>query len=238
MGASATLLIMTLNEEVGMREILPKIDRSLFTQIIVVDGGSRDRTVELAKSEGLEVHIQERSGLKNAYIEVFPKIKGDIVVCFSPDGNSLPEALSRLLNKMDEGYDMVIASRYLDSAKSEDDDYVTAFGNWLFTSLINLIYGTKYTDAMVMYRAFKKEVFFSLDLDKDKSYWPERFLFTDVCIMPLFSMRAGTLGLKTAEIPADEPKRIGGERKLQVIRWGMAYMIQLFTDRFIWKGRA
>ena len=35
-----------------------------------------------------------------------------------------------LLEKMEEGYDMVIASRYLDAAKSEDDDWLTGFGNW------------------------------------------------------------------------------------------------------------
>ena len=62
--------------------------------------------------------------------------------------------LPRLIDKMREGYDMVIGSRYLDGAVSEDDDIVTAFGNWLFTRTVNLLYGARYSDVMVIYRAF------------------------------------------------------------------------------------
>lgn len=48
---------------------------------------------------------------------------------------------------------MVIASRYLGAAKSEDDDFVTAFGNWLFTGTVNWLHGGHYTDAMVIYES-------------------------------------------------------------------------------------
>ena len=67
---------------------------------------------------------------------------------------------------MKEGYDMVIASRYLDGAKSYDDTLLTGFGNWLFTKSINFFHGSKYTDAMVMFRAYKTNVFYDLNLDK------------------------------------------------------------------------
>ena len=53
-----TLLIPTLNEEAGMRSVMPRVDRSLFEQVLVVDGGSRDRTVEVARSE-LEAAVAE-----------------------------------------------------------------------------------------------------------------------------------------------------------------------------------
>lgn len=48
---------------------------------------------------------------------------------------------------MKEDYDMVIVSRYLDGAKSEDDDVITAFGNWLFTKTVNFLRGGHYTFA-------------------------------------------------------------------------------------------
>jgi len=51
---------------------------------------------------------------------------------------------------------MVIASRYLAGAKSYDNDTVTAFGNWMFTKIINILFGGHYTDTLVGFRAWKK----------------------------------------------------------------------------------
>jgi hypothetical protein len=46
-----------------------------------------------------------------------------------------------LIAKMNQGYDMVIASRSLGPARSADDDWLTAFGNWPFTRTVNLLHG-------------------------------------------------------------------------------------------------
>ena len=51
---------------------------------------------------------------------------------------------------------MVIVSRYKDNAKSYDDDLITGFGNWLFRFLINILYKSKLTDPMVIYRSYEK----------------------------------------------------------------------------------
>ena len=124
-----TLLVMTLNEINGMKAIMPQVDRSWVDQIIVVDGGSKDGTIEWAQENGYEVYVQKQRGFRHAYTEVWPLILGDVVITFSPDGNSVPELIPNLIAKMKKGYDMVIASRYLGDAKSEDDDIVTGFGN-------------------------------------------------------------------------------------------------------------
>jgi glycosyltransferase involved in cell wall biosynthesis len=113
---------MTLNEVVGMKAIMPSVDRSWVDQIIVVDGGSSDGTIEWAKQNGYEVYVQKKKGFRHAYNEVWPLITGDVVITFSPDGNSIAALIPDLITKMKEGYDMVIASRYLGDAKSEDDD--------------------------------------------------------------------------------------------------------------------
>lgn len=230
-----TLLIPTLNEEEGMKAIMPHINPQWCDQILIVDGQSTDGTVQYAKEQGYDVYIQKQKGLRNAYIEAYDMIQGDVVIFFSPDGNSLPEAIPPLIEKMKEGYDMVIASRYKDEAKSEDDDFLTAFGNKMFTSLINWIHGGHYTDAMVMYRAIKKNLIKDLDLDQNKTYWPEKVFFTKICWMPILSIRAAKRNLKVSEIPSDEPARIAGERKLQIIRWGSAYLSQVITEKFYWK---
>lgn len=231
-----TLLIPALNEIEGMKVIMPRVKREWCDQILVVDGQSTDGTAEYARQQGYDVVIQKEKGLRQGYNAALPHIKGDVVITFSPDGNSIPELIPAAIAKMKEGYDMVIVSRYAEGAKSYDDDPITAFGNWLFSTLIGLFHGYPYKDSFVMYRIFKTQLIYDLDLDKDESYSFEEKLFkTRVSWEPLLSIRAAKRGLKIAEIPGDEPPREGGERKLQVWRWGAAYMWEVFREIFVWK---
>jgi glycosyltransferase involved in cell wall biosynthesis len=233
---SATLVVPTLNEIVGMRAIMPRIRREWVDQIIILDGGSTDGTVEWARDNGYEVHLQSEPGIRHAYREVLPKVRGDVIVTFSPDGNSIPELLPRLVEKIDEGYDMVIASRYKPPAKSTDDDLITAFGNWLFTRTVNLLHGGRYTDAMVIYRAYRTRLIRELELDLDRWYRTPEWLFrTRISWEPLLSARAARRRLKVTEIPGDEPPRLGGQRKLRVLQWGAAYYFQFLRDFFFWR---
>ena len=231
-----TLLIPAVNEAKGMAVIMPRIKKDWVDQILIVDGGSTDGTYEYCTTHGYEVIRQKERGIRYAYIEVLDKIRGDIVITFSPDGNSIPELIPVLVEKMKGGYDMAIVSRYFQGAKSYDDDAVTKFGNWLFTAAINFFYGSCYSDSLVMYRAWKKSVFYALDLDKNESYlYAEKAFFTKIGVEPLLSIRAAKRKLLCCDIPGDEPERIGGQRKLKVFRWGGAYMLQVFCEKFYWK---
>ncbi len=231
-----TLLIPTLNEEIGMKAIMPQVDKSLFHQILVVDGKSKDKTVEVSQQMGFDVVIQKTPGIRGAYMDALPFIKGDVILTFSPDGNSLPELLGPCIKKFQEGYDMVIVSRYAPGAKSDDDDAVTGFGNWLFTNSINFFHQAHYTDAMVIYRIYHKSLIRELDLDKDSSYeFEEKLFHTKISWEPLLSIRAAKRKLKLGEIPGDEPAREGGERKLQVIKWGAAYYFEILREIFWWR---
>ena len=205
-----TLLIPTLNEIDGMRAIMPRVKPEWVDEILVIDGGSTDGTVEYAQKSGYRVVHQKSKGITNAYKEALDHVRGDVVVTFSPDGNSVPELIPDLLNKMKEGYDMVVVSRYLGSAKSEDDDPVTAFGNWLFTTAINVIFGGHYTDTLVIYRAWKKDIVQQFTVDVPRAGFE-----------PLLVIRCARYQMKIAEIPGDEPKRIGGVRKMQPLLNGL-----------------
>ena len=219
-----------MNEIVGMKAIMPQVRREWVDQILISDGGSNDGTQEYARSQGYDVYVQKRPGIRHAYIEAFPLVKGDVVITFSPDGNSPVEAIPRLIEAYKNGFDMVIGSRYKKGATSDDDDAVTAFGNWLFTKSINLFHGGNYTDAMVIYRIYRTSLFYDLDLHKEESYFTERWFGTVIGIEPLLSIRAARNRLRLCEIPVDEPARIGGIRKLQIMRWGAAYYAQILME--------
>lgn len=232
----ATLLVLTLNEIDGMRVIMPQIDPSWFSQILVVDGGSTDGTIEWAEQNGYSVYVQKKKGIRWAYLEILDMIEGDIVITISPDGNCPVEAIPSIIEKMNQGYDMVIGSRYLGESVSEDDDFLTAFGNWLFTRTVNLLHGGDYTDAMVIFRAFRRDLIYELDLHKEESYQlPERLFHTVISWEPLMSVRAAKRKKRITEVGVGEPPRIGGERKLQIWRWGAAYYFQFWRELWFWR---
>ncbi len=233
---AVTLVVPTLNEIDGMKVIMPRIERRWIDQILILDGGSTDGTIEWAREHGYEVIVQTEPGIRQAYMEALPHIRGDVIITFSPDGNSVPELIPALIDKMREGYDMVIASRYLGPARSEDDDLITGFGNWLFTRTVNLLHRGHYTDVMVIFRAYRKQLIYDLELDQDRWYRaPEKWCRCRLSWEPMLSARAARRRLKVAEIPGPEPPRIGGQRKLQIWRWGASYYFQFLRDALLWR---
>ena len=233
---TSTLIVMTLNELDGRKLIMPRVKREWCDQILVVDGGSTDGTVEWAREQGYEVYVQQNPGIRIAYREALPLATGEVIVTFSPDGNSIPELIPPLLDKMREGYDMVIASRYAPGARSEDDDILTAFGNWLFTRTVNVLHRARYTDAMVIFRAYRKQIVYDLELDRDEGYRrAEKLFHTILSWEPLLSVRAAKRRLRVCEIPGDEPPRLGGKRKLQMWKWGAGYYFQFWRELFCWR---
>lgn len=227
---------MTLNEIVGMKAIMPQVNQAWCDQILVIDGGSTDGTIEWAREQGYEVYVQRERGIRSGYLEAWHLVQGDVVVTFSPDGNCIPEAIPQLIAKMKEGYDMVVASRYLGDASSEDDDIVTGFGNWLFTRTVNVLFDGKYTDVMGIYRAYRKDMIHALGLDSDEYFDFVERLFRcgrhGISWEPPLSMLAAKYKYRITEIPADEPKRVGGERKLRVLNWGGAFYLQFLLEFF------
>jgi len=231
-----TLVVPVLNEITGLKAIMPQIKPEWYDEILFIDGQSTDGTLEYLKEKGYPYIVQQKKGMRNAYMEALPHITGDVILTFSPDGNSVSELIPPCIEKMKEGYDMVIVSRYAKGAKSDDDDIITGFGNWMFRTFINICHRAHYTDPMVIYRAYKKQLIYDLDLDKDSSYEREEKIFgTNVSWEPLLSIRAAKRKLKIGEIPGDEPARIGGERKLQIWRWGAVFLYQTIREIFVWR---
>ena len=219
-----TLLVLTLNEIEGCRHIVPKIRREWVDEILFVDARSTDGTKEWLPQNGYRVVEQDGSGLMGGYRTGLRLAAGDVIIPFSPDNNSVPEVIPQLIEKMQEGYDMVIASRYEPGAGSEDDTLITAFGNRLFTWMTNVIHGGRYTDALVMYRAFRKDLVRDLEID----------LFNEFVFETTMNIRCLKKGLRVTSIPGKEPKRIG-VKKIGVWGPGAAILYRILAELFVWR---
>lgn len=228
---SISLWMPVLNEIMGLKQTLPQIDRSLFDEVLIIDGGSKDGTVEFCESQGIKVLRQPRKGMPDAMDHAYSQSTADIIIVFTPDGNSLADKLPELCAKMREGYDLVIVSRYLKDAKSDDDGIITAIGNKIFTTLVNVVFRASYTDVLVAYRGYSKSAIEKMKLfNHSHEHWlRKRFFYMNGWELGS-SIRAAKLKLKSTEIPGSEPARIGGIRKLSILKNGFGSLFQIIHD--------
>ena len=233
------IIVTTLNELEGVKKVLPNIWKGWYDKLIVLDGRSSDGTRKWCSDQGYEVYCQQGCGLWNAYTELQQLLGNEdaIVITMSPDGNCPPYVIPRLLSKMEEGYDMVVASRYLDGGISDDDTRLTAFGNHILTWIVNLRGTFHYTDALNMYRAYKLSLVNQLGLNA-KPNWLQRKL-ARLCNLyswePSLSIRASKARLLIAEVPALEPKAFR-ERRQNTCVHGLTILLQIVHEKWLRSG--
>ncbi|MDC1129292.1 glycosyltransferase [Candidatus Pelagibacter sp.] len=227
-----TLVVFALNEIEGLKAVGPRVNnqKECLDRILMIDGGSTDGSIEYAKELGWDVIIQpnDRKGMLNANNMAIENCNTSHMIFFSPDNNCVPEKISEIYQKLQEdNYDFIKVSRYLNGAKSADDTLITGFGNWMFTTAVNIFFNAKYTDVLGIYYAVRKDIFFTTGV--------KRVLTVNTHL----AIWLRVLNKKVCEISGDEPARIGGETK-QNIWYNGAYesytIISLFLIRIFNKN--
>lgn len=231
-----TLVVFAFNEIEGLKAIGSRVNtqKKYLKRVLMIDGGSTDGSIQFAKDLGWDVIVQsqEKKGMLNANIMAIEESKTSHMIFFSPDNNCVPEKISEIYEKLKEDdYDFIKVSRYLNGAKSEDDTLITAFGNWMFTTAVNILFNAKYTDVLGIYYAVKRDIFFSTGIQRVKT------INTHLAIW----MRV--LNKKVFEIPGDEPSRIGGLTKQNIWYNGMLesytiislFLIRIFNKNYFFK---
>ncbi len=206
-----SIVIPTLNEEHNiktlLREIAPVIKGYKY-EIIIVDGYSKDKTVKFARDMGARI-IYDNRGKGSALIKGFNAAKGEITISMDADLSNRPNELKLLIAGIEAGYEVCMGSRFLTGGGSEDMPFIRQLGNKFFVSIVNLRYGSHYTDMCYGYRSFAKGIAKRLSL-QERGFGIE----TEI------SIKVQRMHMRVLEVPSYEKLRASGEGKLRSIADG------------------
>lgn len=213
-----SLILLSYNEIEAAPKILGSVPFEAADEVLAVDGGSRDGTIEFLRSKGLTVLAQEVRGRGEAFRLALRKARGEAMVFFSLDGNEDPADVPKLFAKLEEGFDMVIASRMMPGAVNEENERRLRPRKWVnqaFTLAANRLWnrGGAVTDTINGYRAVTRDALERMATDARG--------FT---IEYQMSIRAMKLGLRLAEIPTREGPRLGGVSTARSLPTGLAFV--------------
>jgi glycosyltransferase involved in cell wall biosynthesis len=143
------LIIPALNEAESIGELIRSIPQDLFSQVLVVDNGSRDATAEVARAAGAQVVDEPRQGYGQACLTGLANLRsGTTAVAFmDADLSDEPADLASLVRRFEEErLDLAIGSRVLGNPEAGSLTPLQRFGNWLTTRLIRWIWNVSFTD--------------------------------------------------------------------------------------------
>ena len=130
---TVSLIIPTLNEAGSIEAVLKEIPRDVVDEVLIVDGASTDGTPEIVRRLGDRVIQQEGRGYGAAIRTGFKHVRGEIIVLADADGSYNLDDIRRLVQRVQDGADLALGSRYLPESGSEDDTLVRYVGNKAFT---------------------------------------------------------------------------------------------------------
>jgi len=197
-----SVILPALDEEHTIGECIRKIrnvfhDHEINGEIIVADS-SGDQTPAIARSLGAQVITPEKRGYGNAYLAAFKHTKGHFIVMGDADNTYDFYQIRDLIAPLKDGADFVIGSRFKGVIRAGSMTVLHQhIGNPLLTWLINVIFGTHFSDAHSGFRAITKEALDRLQLKTGGMEFASEML-----------VMASKEQLKIIEIPIDYYPRL------------------------------
>jgi len=146
-------------------------------RISIVDDGSKDNTVEIAKSKKVTIYSHPFNiGLAETFrteIKQFLDSKYDVFLHIDADGQYLPKEIPKLIDEFKKGYDLVLGSRFI--GKIEYMPWLKRMGNKAFSKIISNIVQFKISDCQTGFRAFNRKVA-EMDINSDHTYTQEQII--------------------------------------------------------------
>ena len=200
-----SVVIPALNEEEPIAEVVREcIATGLPSEVIVVDNGSTDRTVERAEGAGARL-IKAPRGYGRACAAGIRAVSPacEIIVFLDGDGSDCPELMESLVRPILENtHDFVIGSRTRGERESGSMNFQQVASGRVAGLLLRMLYGVSYSD-MCPFRAIRRTQVEALGMREETYGWNLEM-----------QMRAARAGLRILEIPVSHRCRTGGESKV------------------------
>lgn len=231
---SVTVVVPALNEEQNLPHVFERLPGDI-DEVLLVDGGSADRTVDVARDLRPDVRVlrQSRTGKGNALACGFAAATGDIIVMIDADGSTDPAEIPRFVDTLVDGGDFAKGSRFGPAGDSDDITWLRRLGNKALNGTVNLLFGTRFTDLCYGYNAFWRRVLPVLELpDPDRPrpsdgsmLWGDGFE-----IETLLNIHAAVNGCRIREVPSVERRRLHGESNLNTFRDGARVLHSILSE--------
>jgi glycosyltransferase involved in cell wall biosynthesis len=213
-----TVSMITMNEERAVAKVIGDIRRVVPDAEILLVDSSKDRTADIAQELGARVIKQfPPQGYGPAMDRAVREASGDVVITLDCDDTYPVEVIPRLVELIEQGYDLVNTTRVWRRPKAMP--FANFIANRVFAMAARLLHGLKTTDVHSGMRAYRKSMI-------DAVEWSARgpALPVDMYVLP------HRRGYKIVEIPIDYRERIG-ETTLH------RFSSTLWTFRRLWRAR-
>jgi glycosyltransferase involved in cell wall biosynthesis len=216
-----SVVIPTRNEAPNLRHVLPYIP-AIVSEVILIDGHSVDNTIAEAQRLIPSIKIIEQigKGKGDALRAGFAACTGDIIVMLDADGSTDPAEIPRFVETLLQGNDFAKGSRFLKGGGSADITPLRRWGNAMLSILVNLLFGTTFSDLCYGYNAFWKHCLDRVVVDCDGFE-----------VETSINLRMHRAKLKMIEIPSFEHARIHGQSNLRTFRDGWRVLCTIIRER-------
>ena len=219
MQSEVLLLIPTLNEEEAIQQLVQEARMAGFTDILVVDGKSSDRTREVAEAMGARVVLQEFGKGKGCGVRTGMKyfLKGDskLLSIIDGDGTNIPSDLASMISLAESGkVDVVLGSRTRGRREKHSMPTLSLASNLTVSFLLGARFGRLFTDVQTGYWLFTREAV--------ERIYPKIQSMGFEIELELFA-RIMKDGLRVAEVPVGFRRRKGKTKFSFVLRMKNLY---------------
>jgi glycosyltransferase involved in cell wall biosynthesis len=229
--SDVSIVMPALNEARNLPHVFGALPDGLH-EVILVDGASVDDTVAVAKSllPTVRVVSQTRLGKGNALACGFAAATGSIIVMIDADGSTDPAEVPLFVAALRSGADFAKGTRFAHGGGSSDITRVRRVGNKFLNSLVNVMFGTAFTDLCYGYNAFWRHCLPAISLDPGETVnerrWGDGFE-----VETLINIRVASAGLEISEVPSYERSRLHGTSNLNAFTDGLRVLRTIHTER-------
>lgn len=219
-----TIIIPTYNEDLVIEKTIRELLSYNIKNIIVVDGGSIDTTIEIVKKFNVKIiDIGFRSGYGDAFLKGLDATNTKYLCKINADGSFDPKYLNQMMLLIQSrNADIVFNSRYLKDSRSYDDTIIRKVGNYFFTKLCQIIFKTTNTDILYNYHMSETSYYKDLNLK-----------YKDFSICTEIPIKFKRRGYKIVEIPSIERIRLAGVSKVNAFYDGLKILNKTIRLLFV-----